>query len=113
MLAEFWGDSLCGSASSCTPGEGFTQAFVSDFNPIAGYQWVALAYDVAGAAESATQDFFNSKNASFADNRADAVHSTALYREVSPIPVPAAVWLFGTALIGLVGFGKRKTRIAA
>jgi hypothetical protein len=25
------------------------------------------------------------------------------------IPVPAAVWLFGTALIGLVGFGKRKT----
>jgi hypothetical protein len=27
---------------------------------------------------------------------------------VSPVPVPAAVWLFGTALIGLVGFGKRK-----
>lgn len=24
------------------------------------------------------------------------------------IPVPAAVWLFGTALIGLVGFGKRR-----
>ncbi len=29
------------------------------------------------------------------------------------VPVPAAVWLFGTALIGLVGFGKRKSRIAA
>ena len=26
----------------------------------------------------------------------------------SPVPVPAAVWLFGTALIGLVGFGKRR-----
>ena len=26
---------------------------------------------------------------------------------VSVIPVPAAVWLFGTALIGLIGFGKR------
>ncbi|MCH6566526.1 MAG: VPLPA-CTERM sorting domain-containing protein [Proteobacteria bacterium] len=26
----------------------------------------------------------------------------------SLIPVPAAVWLFGTALIGLVGFGKRR-----
>ena len=24
------------------------------------------------------------------------------------VPVPAAVWLFGTALIGLVGFGKRR-----
>jgi hypothetical protein len=26
----------------------------------------------------------------------------------SPIPVPAAVWLFGTALIGIVGFSKRR-----
>jgi len=32
---------------------------------------------------------------------------------VPAIPVPAAVWLFGTALIGLVGFGRRKSRIAA
>jgi hypothetical protein len=27
---------------------------------------------------------------------------------VSAVPVPAAVWLFGTALIGLVGFSKRR-----
>jgi len=27
---------------------------------------------------------------------------------VSPVPVPAAIWLFGTALVGLVGFSKRK-----
>jgi len=27
---------------------------------------------------------------------------------LSPVPVPAAAWLFGTALIGLVGFRKRK-----
>ncbi len=26
----------------------------------------------------------------------------------SPVPIPAAVWLFGTALIGLVGFSKRR-----
>ena len=32
---------------------------------------------------------------------------------LSAVPVPAAVWLFGTALIGLVGFGKRKSKIAA
>jgi hypothetical protein len=29
-------------------------------------------------------------------------------RVVPAVPVPAAVWLFGTALIGLVGFGKRR-----
>ena len=28
--------------------------------------------------------------------------------EISPIPVPAAVWLFGTAIVGLVGFSRRR-----
>jgi hypothetical protein len=27
---------------------------------------------------------------------------------LSPVPVPAAIWLFGTALVGLVGFGRRR-----
>ena len=26
----------------------------------------------------------------------------------SPVPIPAAAWLFGTALIGLFGFSKRR-----
>ncbi len=29
--------------------------------------------------------------------------------QVSAVPVPAAIWLFGSALIGLIGFGKRKS----
>lgn len=29
---------------------------------------------------------------------------------VSAVPVPAAVWLFGTALIGLIGVGRRKVQ---
>ncbi len=34
----------------------------------------------------------------------------ALYGNASPnpVPLPAGVWLFGTALIGLAGFGKRR-----
>lgn len=31
--------------------------------------------------------------------------------EVSAIPVPAAAWLFGSGLIGLIGFARRKARI--
>ncbi len=27
---------------------------------------------------------------------------------VSKVPVPAAVWLMGTGLIGLIGFGRRR-----
>ena len=33
---------------------------------------------------------------------------TTSFEFISPVPVPAAVWLFGTAMIGLVGFGKRR-----
>jgi hypothetical protein len=29
-------------------------------------------------------------------------------RPLPPVPIPAAAWLFGTALIGLVGFSKRR-----
>jgi hypothetical protein len=32
----------------------------------------------------------------------------SLTLNVGAVPVPAAVWLFGTALVGLVGFSKRK-----
>jgi len=32
--------------------------------------------------------------------------------EVNAVPVPAAVWLFGTALAGLIGFGKRRRAAA-
>jgi hypothetical protein len=31
-----------------------------------------------------------------------------LVRDLSPVPVPAALWLFGTALIGLVGMSRRR-----
>ena len=35
-----------------------------------------------------------------------AISHVAIYG-VSPIPVPAAFWLFGTALIGFIGFSRR------
>jgi hypothetical protein len=30
---------------------------------------------------------------------------------VSQVPLPAAAWLFGSGLIGLIGFARRKARI--
>ncbi len=33
--------------------------------------------------------------------------------ELSAVPVPAAVWMMGTALVGLVSFGRRKTALVA
>ncbi len=35
--------------------------------------------------------------------------AVALYRDpVNPVPIPAAAWLFGTALVGFVGFSRRR-----
>ena len=32
--------------------------------------------------------------------------------DVAPVPVPPAVWLFGSGLLGLVGVARRKTRVS-
>lgn len=42
------------------------------------------------------------------DLRAEEI---SIVGDVSPVPLPAAAWLFGTALIGLVGFSKRRKTV--
>ena len=34
-----------------------------------------------------------------------------IYTNVSAVPVPAAVWLFGSGLIGLIGLARRKAHV--
>ena len=38
----------------------------------------------------------------------EAQSGLVVFAEVSAVPVPAAIWLFGTALIGFIGFSKRR-----
>ncbi len=45
------------------------------------------------------------------DDLGDDFVRLSLAEAVPPIPIPAAVWLFGTALLGLVGFTKRKKSV--
>ncbi|MCP4767667.1 MAG: VPLPA-CTERM sorting domain-containing protein [Gammaproteobacteria bacterium] len=40
-------------------------------------------------------------------NNGPAIHGRFI-TDVSPVPVPAAVWLFGTALLGFVGMSRRR-----
>jgi len=40
----------------------------------------------------------------------DTTNLKALGEMPSPVPVPAAVWLFGSGLLGLIGVTRRKTR---
>lgn len=38
------------------------------------------------------------------------IHITSVTPDVSAVPVPAAVWLFGSGLLGLVGIARRKKK---
>jgi hypothetical protein len=37
--------------------------------------------------------------------------SASNWSQVSAVSVPVTIWLFGTALLGLVGFGKRRNTV--
>jgi len=41
------------------------------------------------------------------DGTESYIASELTLKSVSAVPVPAAVWLFGTALIGFIGFSRR------
>ena len=38
---------------------------------------------------------------------------TLMTNPIPTVPVPAAIWLFGTAIMGMVGFNRRKTKLVA
>lgn len=100
------------TASSLVPGTSFTTSDI-------------VAYSVgAGAVGAATQ---NISNISF-NAQAGQVYTIVMggYQNgawnftaegyqlaITTVPVPGAVWLFGSAVAGLVGFGRRKTQAAA
>ena len=54
-----------------------------------------------------TDDWHDIAQADFTGSIGDGV-SYLLYNDAAVVPVPSAVWLFGSGLIGLVGFAKRK-----
>ena len=60
-----------------------------------------LAYDSADWGFSSFTDNFNGRLSLFEGEWRN-------YSEVSAVPVPAAAWLFGSGLIGLVGLARRK-----
>ena len=53
-------------------------------------------------------DAFITKAACFICGNDRPITSNLNVALVSPVPAPAALWLFGTALLGLAGFGRRR-----
>ena len=57
-----------------------------------------------------TDQLFTAFNITSVNGRDESGGSFLVQGGLSTVPVPAAVWLFGSGLIGLIGFAKRKTR---
>jgi len=58
-------------------------------------------------------DFYRFKPSSLGNDGLDFAFDNIVIGEagVSAVPVPAAAWLFGTGLVGLVSLGKRKQKV--
>lgn len=76
-----------------------------------GIYWSATEYNAANAWQFNFNNglqFFEHKNG-FGGHPAWAVHDG----DVSPVPVPAAIWLFGSGLITLLGLPRVRGRVLA
>jgi len=105
----------CGTLSGWTYGD-----FGESYSPGLDHFWYSIpdntgAYRVGlGRIDGNGNfvDFYNWGSASDVDYHGisdpNLPINALLYREVSAVPVPAAVWLFGSGLIGLVGMARRK-----
>jgi hypothetical protein len=96
LLTNGINDSIYGFASTFESGSGQTEnnLFADDMSlngidfsgyNVASFQWVIDAFSIT--------------NGNFAHI------SSSIYVYGSVVPVPAAVWLFGSGLLGLVGLG--------
>ncbi|PPD35659.1 MAG: hypothetical protein CTY19_00995 [Methylomonas sp.] len=69
-----------------------------------------------GSVEALTNYFLQAGSYTVAAAGATSSGPSALLQgtiafSASPVPVPGAVWLFGSAIAGLIGFGKRKSAV--
>lgn len=63
---------------------------------------VAIMFDVSSSFDS-LNSYFDGE-----DDFGNLVSGTWTDFQMTPVPIPAAVWLFGTGLMGLAGFARRK-----
>jgi len=105
-VAQYWGD-LYGEYAGYSPGHGYSHFMTRETNTDYTHN-VGLIYDHFTNQFSPTSDLVLIRNDRFTAEMAQAVAGHALIRDTTVVPIPAALWLFGSGLIGLVGFARRK-----
>jgi hypothetical protein len=108
LVAPYWGDLFCNySYSSCNTGDGYSFAFTSEaFDGVS--HMLALASDYNALPNYLTHDEFTPSYISLNDKSHYYDIGSALVRDISAVPIPAAIWLFSSGLLGLIGVARRK-----
>ena len=73
-------------------------------------EWLVLGVGTAPAPDDTATVTFNVLV--LASGGGSGFFDTASFEQVAEVPVPAAVWLFGSALMGLVGVSRRRAQVA-
>jgi len=104
-----WGDTYCNmSHVSCELGDGYS-LFLYDGNYSSDiYATEGLIFDRNGYTDQPDYDWVVVSQSYISRDIAYTDHGSALVREVSSVPVPAAIWMFSSGLIGLVGLARCK-----
>lgn len=90
------------NVNSATPYSDYLQS-VYEYNSLQGPAPMAATSGSQGLGELSA---FEGVRGYFDIGSGNSMHVVS----VSSVPVPAAVWLFGSGLVGLIGFARRKTR---
>lgn len=101
-----WGDNFGGQWSQITNAGTFSDADADLANPLT----LNMAFVTTGGSGSNggaldINTFDGNMTAAFSFTTGDLVITTAA------VPVPAAVWLFGSAIAGLIGFSRRSSQV--
>lgn len=97
------------SCPTCLPSDTYVSAIAyfgtdNEFNDLFNLAGVSDDF-VAGTTQREAEAVMTGEN--YYDTDSSSSHGVALVR-TSVVPVPAAVWLFGSGLIGFVGLARRK-----
>jgi hypothetical protein len=120
MVAPMWGDLRC-LQIGCAEGEGQSHFLIEEGGLIidngdgniiftTGWNVAGVIGDIVTDSRQGFQDLVDIEwlNPWPDYNETNPTVGSALIRNISSVPLPTALWLFGSGLLGLIGISRRK-----